>query len=104
MLGLMVFRETINTEAQKEVRAVDEATLLGVLGGNLGLWCGVSYMTICELLELAGVMITMAIMGTAHKAAKKSKEKTQDLRDYVNSLNPLQLFRSEKEDSSNALK
>merc|ERR1712146_799523 len=57
MVTVSVFPETMSVVRVKEEPKVELITLLSQLGGNIGLFIGVSFMTICEWLEFIGVAV-----------------------------------------------
>uniref|UniRef100_A0A1I7XUZ3 Amiloride-sensitive sodium channel n=1 Tax=Heterorhabditis bacteriophora TaxID=37862 RepID=A0A1I7XUZ3_HETBA len=59
---LEVFYEALNFEMLTESEAYGVVKMLADFGGQLGLWCGVSFMTCCEFVCLVCELLYMIIM------------------------------------------
>eukprot|EP00299_Pterocystis_sp_00344_P008331 c3111_g1_i2.p1 GENE.c3111_g1_i2~~c3111_g1_i2.p1 ORF type:complete len:375 (-),score=78.56 c3111_g1_i2:5-1129(-) len=74
LLKLAVYQSTVEVVTFTQVVRVTVAQLIGQLGGNLGLWCGVSFMSGVELVEL----VFIALFGVILKnSCQKVREEFQ---------------------------
>ncbi|TMS36272.1 hypothetical protein L596_003474 [Steinernema carpocapsae] len=76
-----VFYEQLNFEMLTESEAYGFVNLLADFGGQLGLWCGISFLTCCEFLFL---FVETTYMSAEHnwllyKKKKAEKEKARQL-------------------------
>ncbi|XP_078617329.1 epithelial sodium channel subunit alpha-like [Branchiostoma floridae x Branchiostoma japonicum] len=69
LLKLSVYFEQLNLQTITESPAYGVENLLGDLGGQLGLWLGVSVMTVLEVVELI-VDIIQILLGKARRSKK----------------------------------
>ncbi|KAJ7355008.1 amiloride-sensitive sodium channel [Desmophyllum pertusum] len=58
---LKIFYEQLNYEKVSERISYEGVNLVADIGGQLGLWIGISVLTCCEFLELAMMIIRTAI-------------------------------------------
>ncbi|XP_045161050.2 amiloride-sensitive sodium channel subunit beta-like [Mercenaria mercenaria] len=56
-LLLNIYYETLNFESIVEEPLIDPFTFLSSIGGALGLWIGLSMLSVCEILQLAAEMV-----------------------------------------------
>ncbi|XP_028399164.1 acid-sensing ion channel 2-like [Dendronephthya gigantea] len=59
-LTLSVFYSDLNYEKIEEKFSYGTTNLLADIGGQLGLWIGISVLTVCELLELILKLVSLA--------------------------------------------
>ena len=52
LVGVNVFYESLSYAYSNELPKMDIVSLLGSIGGNLGLFLGVSVFTLCEMIEV----------------------------------------------------
>ncbi|PIO52683.1 hypothetical protein TELCIR_26009 [Teladorsagia circumcincta] len=72
---LEVFYEALNFETLTESEAYGVVKMLADFGGQLGLWSGVSFMTICEFVCLFCELLYMMILHHYNKYKLKKREK-----------------------------
>ncbi|CAI4226049.1 unnamed protein product [Auanema sp. JU1783] len=75
---LEVFYEALNFEVLTESEAYGIVKMLADFGGQLGLWSGVSFMTICEFICLACELLYMIGMHHWQKYKRKQFERMCD--------------------------
>ncbi|XGW25236.1 hypothetical protein V3C99_006564 [Haemonchus contortus] len=73
---LEVFYEALNFETLTESEAYGVVKMLADFGGQLGLWSGVSFMTICEFVCLFCELLYMMFSHHYNKHKQKKREKS----------------------------
>ena len=63
-------------DRQENVKETDFFTLIGSLGGNLGIWCGISVMTVCELTEY---LVALSVLLLTTLTSKLCRGKYDDM-------------------------
>ncbi|VDM64572.1 unnamed protein product [Angiostrongylus costaricensis] len=69
-----VFYEQLNFEMLTESEAYGFVNLLADFGGQLGLWCGISFLTCCEFVFL---FLETTYMSAQHNWALYKKKKVE---------------------------
>ena len=77
ILELKIFYSAMNYEAIEEKFSYETTNLLADIGGQLGLWIGISALTVCELLELILKFATLAFtkLKTRNRVAELQQTK-----------------------------
>ncbi|XP_029186299.2 amiloride-sensitive sodium channel subunit alpha-like [Acropora millepora] len=78
-LQVRVFYERLNYQEVEERRSYKEVNLLADIGGQLGLWIGVSALTCCEFLELLWLLGKNAMNRIATKKGNRVESLSRDL-------------------------
>lgn len=79
LIQLKLFRTSGVVKQRIETPKQTLSNLVGTVGGNLGLWCGISIMTLAEYLEYLAVVSLILVSGYAcRKTASPSPDRNDD--------------------------
>nr|XP_018667320.2 acid-sensing ion channel 5 [Ciona intestinalis] len=78
-VGISVYFDALSVTKHVESKAITESALLSDIGGQLGLWVGVSVVTLFELLQFLTRLLYSETRHHTRKAHKGKREKTNDI-------------------------
>ncbi|XP_078484115.1 bile acid-sensitive ion channel [Ciona intestinalis] len=78
-VGISVYFDALSVTKHVESKAITESALLSDIGGQLGLWVGVSVVTLFEFLQFLTRLLYSETRHHARKAQKGKKEKAKDI-------------------------